>query len=545
MKDNKGFTLIELIVGMAIMAIIFGGIVAIFGVTSTAARTGMNQQQAYEDARNTMNFLRTTIHYGSGFNVDPSNTTTTLTYTSTLKKDALNATDDDSKNATSTYKIAIALENGKNPDNTTSWSSTSGKKQLVIYYNNSDKDHSSDAVADPVPGTDTPKIRYPKYEANSALIAAGTYTGNVNAYESGFPIIKVSEASSVYGQSVELYKILLPLVYKAGNENKTDTLMGSIAPTNLLYEGGTDSGGGTTETTPEALTNKAKTIAKFIGEMAGTTVKNKKGDLLRLANGNYGYQIASGAFFKNAGTAGLTENVYNFTDSSGKKLQDASYGVGDTAWVLITLADNKGSLRTKTDGTIPVGYRLYIAKNVINDTKTVTGEYARTSDEELLTDAKKGIYVIRPFYSFITYYYDFNMDGELISEGVRGYASCSDTVGKDVNDGENKHYFNINYASWQVASADSSHGYQNVKDSSSKSECNHNIYLSDDLTKANNNTWSNSSYIEDTYATTNSPATYRRIDYDGSGAEYTAGTCAAAGTNYSYPPNGTTGTTQY
>lgn len=61
MKKRDGFTLIELIVGMAIMAIIFGGIVMIFGASTKAMQAGQNQQQAYEDARTTMDVLKTSF----------------------------------------------------------------------------------------------------------------------------------------------------------------------------------------------------------------------------------------------------------------------------------------------------------------------------------------------------------------------------------------------------------------------------------------------------------------------------------------------------
>jgi prepilin-type N-terminal cleavage/methylation domain-containing protein len=530
MKSNKGFTLIELLVGILIMGIIFGGIIYIFAGSTLAARTGMNQKQVYEDARVTMDYLKTTIHYGSDFTTIPDstsdNTVTVLKYTSILKKHPRTGDSADPENSSvidnKTWKITVALENGKNSDGS-AWTD-GNKKQLVIYR----KDVTSDTTADyPVSGTDTTYLRFPKYEANSGLIAAaGTYTEGSNTYESGFPIVTESSPTS-YTASGSLYKILLPLVFKVGQETKTDTLVSSVSVSDMDYDVSSGSGGGGTITTPDKVTNKAQDIANFIADIA----KNNP-SVLKINSGKYGGQIASGAFYRTQGTAGVTEKVYNYTDSSGKKLTDY---VGDTAWQLIALT-SPWTLRTQMPNyDAPYGYRLFIAKNVINDLKTKSGAYARTSDAELLADAKKGIYVIRPFYGFITYYFDFTLDGKLISNGVRGYASCTDNVAKDADDGIYKHYFSVNYASWEVASANSSEGYLQLADSSDRSESNHNIYLTDDTSKANNNTWNYASYIEDTayYGT----GTHRRIDYDGRGAEYTT---ATAGDSYSYPPNGAT-----
>ena len=58
MKKRAGFTLIELVIGTAIMLIIFGGIVYIFGASSKSAMAGMNHKQAYESARNFMDEIK-------------------------------------------------------------------------------------------------------------------------------------------------------------------------------------------------------------------------------------------------------------------------------------------------------------------------------------------------------------------------------------------------------------------------------------------------------------------------------------------------------
>ena len=65
MKKRAGFTLVELIIAIAIMAIVFGGLVALFGRTSIASRTGLNQEKAYEEARLVMEQLKTSLRYAN------------------------------------------------------------------------------------------------------------------------------------------------------------------------------------------------------------------------------------------------------------------------------------------------------------------------------------------------------------------------------------------------------------------------------------------------------------------------------------------------
>ena len=63
MKKSSGFTLIELIVSIAIMAIIMGALVQLFGTSVKAEITGFNQQEMYAQARQVENELKTTLRY--------------------------------------------------------------------------------------------------------------------------------------------------------------------------------------------------------------------------------------------------------------------------------------------------------------------------------------------------------------------------------------------------------------------------------------------------------------------------------------------------
>src|SRR5574344_397121 len=87
MKKHAGFTLIELVIGIAIMLIIFGGIVYIFGASSKSAMAGMNHKQAYESARSFMDEIKTTMRYADTINLDSTNGTLTyaVTYDTTTK----------------------------------------------------------------------------------------------------------------------------------------------------------------------------------------------------------------------------------------------------------------------------------------------------------------------------------------------------------------------------------------------------------------------------------------------------------------------------
>jgi prepilin-type N-terminal cleavage/methylation domain-containing protein len=481
MKSNKGFTLIELLVGILILGIIFGGVIYIFGGSSLAARTGMNQKQVYEDARVTMDYLKTTMRYADPTSFDPQtpdNTTTILKYTSTIKqhqRDA-NANDSSGNLDTKTWKITVALENGKNTDGS-AWTD-SKKKQLVIYRNDT-------SVKDdyPVSGTDTPYIRYPKYEANSGLVAAGTYTGLQNQYESGFPVIM--EDKTYGGQSISVYKVLLPAVYKAGNENKTDTLVTRISPTILDYN---------------KSTTGASASSAANGIIAAATALTKAGQFDSPTSNQFARRISSGALDEKilSGNSDFAKEVVAAKKIKAYMTAAGTYSSVTTSWLLIpVLSNNKKEV---------LGWTLYVAKNVVDDVKDADGKTANDKGELFMKNAaeQSGIYYMRRNYGMLTYLFTADADGNIdILDGTLGYAT-------GVGDYETNNRI-LNSDTWTTN------------------------YL--DLICSNKN----NKYIEDQYDTTSGSKTatgrYFRIDYDESGREYTKATCATAGTTYSYPPN--------
>lgn len=249
MKKRDGFTLIELIVGMAIMAIIFGGIVYIFGASTKAMQAGQNQQQAYEDARVTMDILKTSLRYAvlddtsrAMSPAQPDKTTTSLTYYTKqfdLHWDVTNG-------ETKIYKVVVDFKTGTNPNSTTAW--TSGKKQLVVTITDEDGKQVSKSP-----------FKYPQYETNSGW-----------ASDADFPIIYGEENSTdgAFKTGITLYNIHLPFVYKIAGSDKTETLDSRVQPVsedhyNKVMSDGSGSGTDTTDTTATVTAAAQKMVDQY------------------------------------------------------------------------------------------------------------------------------------------------------------------------------------------------------------------------------------------------------------------------------------------
>ena len=61
MKKQSGFTLIELVVAMAVLGLIMGAMVYLFGSSVTSLHVGARQEVVYEEARLLMNELIRTV----------------------------------------------------------------------------------------------------------------------------------------------------------------------------------------------------------------------------------------------------------------------------------------------------------------------------------------------------------------------------------------------------------------------------------------------------------------------------------------------------
>ena len=85
MKKQSGFTLIELVVAMAVLGLIMGAMVHLFGSSVTSLHVGARQEVVYEEARLLMNELKTTLRYADSINPqNPDDKTTILSYSGTM-----------------------------------------------------------------------------------------------------------------------------------------------------------------------------------------------------------------------------------------------------------------------------------------------------------------------------------------------------------------------------------------------------------------------------------------------------------------------------
>ena len=75
MKKQSGFTLIELVVAMAVLGLIMGAMVHLFGSSVTSLHVGARQEVVYEEARLLMNELKTTLRYADKDSIDPEQPT--------------------------------------------------------------------------------------------------------------------------------------------------------------------------------------------------------------------------------------------------------------------------------------------------------------------------------------------------------------------------------------------------------------------------------------------------------------------------------------
>ena len=75
MRKQSGFSLIELVVAMAVLALIMGAMVHLFGGSVVSLHTGSKQEVVYEEARLVMNELKTTLRYADKDSIEPQEPT--------------------------------------------------------------------------------------------------------------------------------------------------------------------------------------------------------------------------------------------------------------------------------------------------------------------------------------------------------------------------------------------------------------------------------------------------------------------------------------
>lgn len=233
MKPRTGFTLIELLVGIAITLLIGGSLIMLFGVHAKAVKTGLTQQEAYEEARLVMNELKTTLRYADKTSVTFNAEGTKMTYQGKYFDKHWDA----DKGGNVTYTMELDFSTGKQ-----------------LYLTKKEKSLAKET---------TTKTVFPKYEANSAFGeeqqgAAVTAWSEWVAAGNKFPIkeelapvssrsgtsaarggsFAVTPAQAEAPETTAIYTIFLPIKYvDADKQVKVEVLQTRVLPTDYANDG--------------------------------------------------------------------------------------------------------------------------------------------------------------------------------------------------------------------------------------------------------------------------------------------------------------------
>lgn len=189
MKKQSGFTLIELVVAMAVLGLIMGAMVHLFGSSVTSLHVGARQEVVYEEARLLMNELKTTLRYADKDSIDPEQPTVStnkFSYTGNIWDRHMDIAQGTNKE----YKITVEWKDeAKKQLQVTREDITDGSKKITVFPNDSKN----------------------------------------NIFEGKFPV--TSETLTLNdGNTVIMYKIALPLQYEFNGEMKTQTLETKVVP---------------------------------------------------------------------------------------------------------------------------------------------------------------------------------------------------------------------------------------------------------------------------------------------------------------------------
>lgn len=189
MKKQSGFTLIELVVAMAVLGLILGAMVHLFGSSVTSLHVGARQEVVYEEARLLMNELKTTLRYADKDSIDPEQPTVSTSKFS-YKGNLWDRHMDIAQGTNKEYKVTVEWKDDtKKQLQVTREDITDGSKKITIFPNDS----------------------------------------NNSIFEGKFPV--TSETLTLNdGNTVIMYKIALPLQYEFNGQMKTQTLETKVVP---------------------------------------------------------------------------------------------------------------------------------------------------------------------------------------------------------------------------------------------------------------------------------------------------------------------------
>lgn len=189
MKKQSGFTLIELVVAMAVLGLIMGAMVHLFGSSVTSLHVGARQEVVYEEARLLMNELKTTLRYADKDSIDPEQPTVSTSKFS-YKGNLWDRHMDIAQGTNKEYKVTVKWKDDtKKQLQVTREDITDGSKKITVFPNDS----------------------------------------NNSIFEGKFPV--TSETLTLNdGNTVIMYKIALPLQYEFNGQMKTQTLETKVVP---------------------------------------------------------------------------------------------------------------------------------------------------------------------------------------------------------------------------------------------------------------------------------------------------------------------------
>ncbi|WP_418807010.1 prepilin-type N-terminal cleavage/methylation domain-containing protein [Phascolarctobacterium faecium] len=189
MKKQAGFSLIELVVAMAVLALIMGAMVHLFGGSVTSLHAGARQEVVYEEARLLMNELKTTLRYADKDSIDPEQPTVS-TSKFFYKGNLWDRHMDIAQGTNKEYKVTVEWKDDtKKQLQVTREDITDGSEKITVFPNDS----------------------------------------NNSIFEGKFPV--TSEKLTLNnGNTVIMYKIALPLQYEFNGQMKTQTLETKVVP---------------------------------------------------------------------------------------------------------------------------------------------------------------------------------------------------------------------------------------------------------------------------------------------------------------------------
>ena len=235
MKKQSGFTLIELVVAMAVLGLIMGALVHLFGSSVTSLHVGVRQEVVYEEARLLMNELKTTLRYADKDSIDPEQPTVSTSKFS-YKGNLWDRHMDIAQGTNKEYKVTVEWKDDtKKQLQVTREDITDGSKKITVFPNDS----------------------------------------NNSIFEGKFPV--TSETLTLNdGNTVIMYKIALPLQYEFNGQMKTQTLETKVVPSEDEV----------TETPEEKMLKEYTSLVSIWHKLKNGEVLKKKGLNLLSTTGN-------------------------------------------------------------------------------------------------------------------------------------------------------------------------------------------------------------------------------------------------------------------